>query len=115
MDITARDALVSAAQAEARRLCDAALATLARGDTVYVKGKKTIVPASPERRRALYQLQCAAFEPGYRLDHKVIAVLDPLLAGHAPVDDATGDAIVAEAASVYSEAGTAAVEAAFAA
>lgn len=114
MNTEIRDALISAAQTDARRLCDAALATLAGGSTVYVKGRKTVVPASPERRKGLYFLQLGAFERGYQVDQKVVAVLEPLMAGHAPVDEATGDAIIAEAAAVYSAAGIAVVEAAFA-
>jgi len=105
-------ALQTAATARASKLCAEQHAYLAAGATVYVKGKKTTVPHSEEKRAALKRLAASAFK-GLESITKIYPLVDVRAEG--ATDEESGQAIITEALAIYCAAGMAEVERCYAA
>ena len=97
--MTNADAVKTLAAAEAARLCGQALAFLAAGKKVFVKGKATVAPWSAEKRAEMKALQLGAFVPGGQVEQKIDAAF-----GSMPEAD------MADAVALYCAAGSAEVE-----
>lgn len=108
MKTTNTEKLQSLAIVRATALCDAALATLATGRKTFVKGKPVMVPWGDEKRMQLKALQIDAFKPGYQVDGIVADAVDFAVEG--ATDEASAQAILADAVAVYCAAGRAEVE-----
>ena len=105
-------AIQTAATDRAAKLCAEQHDFLAKGATVYVKGKKTTVPHGEEKRAALKRLAAAAFK-GLDSITKIYPLVDVRAEG--ATDEESGQAVIMEALAIYCAAGMAEVERCYAA
>ena len=112
MNATTIASLQTAATARAAKLCAEQHAYLAAGATVYVKGKKTTVPHSEEKRAALKRLAADLFK-GLTSIRAIYPLVDVRAEG--ATDEESGQAVITEALAIYCAAGMAEVERCYAA
>ena len=97
--MTNADAVKTLAATRAAKLCSEALASIAKGRKVFVKGKPQMVAFGADHLARMKDLQLGAFLPGGQIMFKLDEAFGPMT-----------EEDMAEAVALYCAAGTAEVE-----